>query len=192
MQHKMSITHLDHSSTGLYTPLIVLTVPAIPAMPGVRPLNDPAFRQRCKAFRALGTHRDLDAPASTLLGHPGVQSVVVILPIRKDREETRKVVGRDMAKQDRGGHPIIETRTGDQDGQQQAQRIDQQVPLAPIDFLAAIVPTLWAAHLGGLNRLAIDARGAGRGLAPGFHTSPLAQGLDQLGPCAPSSRHRAK
>src|SRR5215831_7411319 len=90
-----------------------------------------------------------------------------------------------------GCHPIIETRTGDQDGEQQAQRIDQQMALAPVDFLTAIVPALWAAHLGGLVRWAIDARGAGRGLAPGCHTSPLAQGLDQLGPCpivAPPSK----
>ena len=56
-------------------------------MPGVRPLNDPAFRQRRKAFRALWTRLDLDAPPGTMLGHPGIQSGVVILLIRKDRDE---------------------------------------------------------------------------------------------------------
>ncbi len=91
VQHKMYITDLYHSSTGFYTTLIVLTVPSIPTMPGVRPLNDPAFRQRRKAFRALWTRLDLDAPPGTMLGHPGIQSVVVILLIRKDRDETRKV-----------------------------------------------------------------------------------------------------
>src|SRR5215471_4750395 len=137
IQHKMSITHLDHSRTGFYTPLIVLTVPAIPAMPGVRPLNDPAFRQRRKAFRALGTHRDLDAPPRTMLGHPGVQSVVVILLIHKDRDEPRNMVGVDLTEQERCCHTIVKTGTDNEHGQQQAQRIDQQMPLAPLDLLAA-------------------------------------------------------
>src|SRR6266446_7310082 len=53
VQHKMYITDLYHSSTGFYTTLIVLAVPTIPTMPGVRPLNDPAFRQRRKAFRRM-------------------------------------------------------------------------------------------------------------------------------------------
>src|SRR5436190_10787871 len=51
VQHKMYMTDLDHSSTGLYTVLIVLTVPSAPTMPGVRPLNHPAFLQVRKAFR---------------------------------------------------------------------------------------------------------------------------------------------
>src|SRR6266852_5944727 len=112
IQHKMDITDLYHSSTRFCAALIVLPVPTIPTMPGVRPLNHPAFRQRRKAFRALWTRLDLDAPPGTMLGHPGIQSVVVILLIRKDRDETRKVVRRNIAEQDRGRHPIIETSTG--------------------------------------------------------------------------------
>src|SRR5712692_7516610 len=183
MQHKMYITDFDHSSTRFYTAFIVLTVPAIPAMPGVRPLNHPAFLQRREAFRACGTHLDFDAPAGTMLGHPGVQGVIVILLIRKDGDETRKIVGRDVIEQARSRHSIIESGTGNQDGQQQAQRIDQQMPLAPVDFFAAIIPALRAAHLGGLDRLTVDAGSTGGRLAPGCHTNPLAQGLDQLRPC---------
>ena len=77
-----------------------------------------------------------------MLGHPGVQGMIVILLIRKDRHETRKIVGGDVAEQDRGGYPIIETGTGNEDGKQQPQRIDQQMPLAAFDFLAAIIPAL--------------------------------------------------
>ncbi len=134
VKHKMYITDLDHSSTGFYTALIVLAVPAVPTMPGVRALNHPAFLQRREAFCARRTHLDFDAPASTMFGQPGVQSMVVILLIRKDRDETRKVVGRDVAEQGGGRHPIIETGTGNKDGQQQSQRIDQQMALAPVDF----------------------------------------------------------
>ena len=72
IEHKMYMTDLDHSSTGCYTALIVLAVPTVPAMPGVRPLNHPAFFQRREAFRARRTHRHFDVPAGPMLGHPGV------------------------------------------------------------------------------------------------------------------------
>src|SRR5438067_13212332 len=143
----MYITDLDHGSTGFYTALIVLAVPALPAMPGVRALNHPAFLQRREAFRARRTRLHFDAPASTMRGHPGVQGVVVILLIRKNCAETRKVVGRHVAEQGEGRHPIIETGTGNEDGEQQTQRIDQEMALAPVDFLAAIIPALGASHL---------------------------------------------
>src|SRR5947209_10695895 len=143
-------------------------------MPRIRPLNHPAFLQRREAFRPLWTRRPLDAPTGSMLGHPGVKGVIVILLIRTDRDETRKVVWRDMAEQERCRHPIIETRTGNEDGKQQAQRIDQQMPLASFDFLAPIIPALGAPHLGGLDRLAIDARGTGGGLAPRFYADAFA------------------
>jgi hypothetical protein len=54
--------------------------------------------------------------------------VMVILLIRKDRDETRKVVGRDVTEQERGCHAIIQACTGNHDGDQQAQRIDQEMP----------------------------------------------------------------
>src|SRR5262252_2604424 len=56
VEHKVYATNLDHSRTGFGTALIVLAVPTVPAMPGVRPLNHPAFRQRRKAFCGFGQH----------------------------------------------------------------------------------------------------------------------------------------
>ena len=151
-------------------------------MPRIRPLNHPAFLQRREAFRPLWTRRHLDAPTGSMLGHPGVKGVIVILLIRKDRDETRKVVWHDVAEQERCRHPIIETRTGNEDGQQQASRIDQQMPLASFDFLAPIIPARGASHLGGLDRLPLDAGGTGCGLAPRCHAGTCTQGLHHLGP----------
>src|SRR2546428_12263721 len=92
VQHKIYMTDLDHSSTGFHSVLIVLTVSSTPTMPGVRPRNHPAFLQGRKAFRAGWPCLHFDVPAWTMLSHPGVQCVIVILLIRKDRDETRKVV----------------------------------------------------------------------------------------------------
>ena len=183
VQHKMDITDLYHSSTRSCTAFIVLTVPSISSMPGVRPLNHPAFLQRREAFRARRTHGHFDVPAGTMLGHPGVQGVIVILLIRKDRDETRKVVGRDVTEQERGCHTIIQACAGHHDSDQHAQRIDQEMPLASFDFLAPVLPTLGATHLGGFDRLAIDTHGARRGLAPLLHADLLTQCLDHFFPC---------
>ena len=142
MKHKINITDLDHRRTRFHTALIVLTVAPIPPIPGVRTLNDPAFLQWREAFHALWTRLHLDAPTGPMLGHPGVQGMVMILLVRKDRHKTWQVMGGDVAEQERGRHPIIETRTRNEDRQHQAQRIDQQMPLARIGKLNAILSPL--------------------------------------------------
>src|SRR5207245_3603972 len=98
VQHKMYMTDVDHGSTGFYTALIVLAVPTIPARPGVCPCNHPAFLQRCEAAYARRTRLHCDTPARPIHGQPGVQGMVVILLICKDRDETGKVLRRDEAK----------------------------------------------------------------------------------------------
>jgi hypothetical protein len=76
----------------------------------------------CQAFVRSITQRFSSGvkpfvPAGTMLGHPGVQGMIVILLIRKDRDETRKVLWRDVAEQERGRYSIIKTGTGNQDDQ---------------------------------------------------------------------------
>ena len=90
----------------------------------------------------------------------------MILVIGKDRFEAGKVFWINLLEQLRGRHPIIQPRTGDQQGKQQTQGIDQQMPLAPFNLLAAIIAALGTAYRRRFNRLAVDARGTGRGLPP--------------------------
>src|SRR5207247_404157 len=77
---------------------------------------------------------------------------------------------------------IIQSGTRPDDGHQQTQRIDAQMPLAPFDFLPTVLPALGTSYLGGLDRLALEAGSTGGGLASRFHTSPFAPCLDQPGP----------
>src|SRR3989454_8695075 len=183
IKHKINVTDLDHSSTGFYASLIVLTISTGPTIPRVRALNHPTFLQWREAFCALWTCLHFEAPPHTMRCQPGVEGVIVILRIRKERDETRKIVRLDGAEQGQGRHPIIQTGAGNEDGDQQPRRIHQQMPLAPVEFLAAIKPALRAPDIGGLDRLAIDARGTGGGLTPRFPARAFAQGLDHLGPC---------
>ena len=85
----MNLTDLDHHRTRFDTVLIVLTVTPIPPIPRVCTLNHSEFRQWCEAFYALGTCLHLDAPPGPMRGHPGIQSMVLVLLIRKDRHETQ-------------------------------------------------------------------------------------------------------
>ena len=100
----------------------------------------PAFFQRREPLRSRWTRLHFDSPTSAMLGHPGFEVVVVILLIREDRDETRKVLRSDVAEHQRG-HPVIQTCTRHHDGYQEAERVDQHIRLRPLTF-SAIVPTL--------------------------------------------------
>jgi hypothetical protein len=63
----------------------------------------------------------------------------------------------------------------DGDGQQQDQRVHDDVPLAALKLLAAVVAHGGAAG-GGLDRLAVDAGGAGFGVAAGRRSSRFLPG----------------
>src|SRR5262249_26519821 len=114
----MYMTYLDHSRTRFCTALIVLTVPSIPTMPSMGAFNDPAFLQWCETPCAHRTRFDFDVPVRTMFSHPSLQAMVVILLIRKDREEAWKLVRRDESQHDGGRASIIETSTGDEDDNQ--------------------------------------------------------------------------
>jgi hypothetical protein len=78
-----------------------------------------------------------------------------------------------VAEQERGRPAVLQTGTGHQHGDQQAQSIHQQMPLAPVDCLAAVIATLGPSPLGGLDRWALDARRARGRLTPNGSTYGL-------------------
>src|SRR5262245_4968112 len=123
MQPKRNITDVDHGCTRFDTTLIGLTLAPIPPMPRVRALHHPAFLPRCAALYARGPRLPLDTPPGPMCGHPGVQRLVVILLLRTDRDETRQVGWVDLTEQARGCHAVIKTRTGQEHGEHQAQRL---------------------------------------------------------------------
>ena len=119
IKHKMNVTDLDHSSTGFYASLIVLTISTGPTIPSMRAFNHPTLRQWREASRALWTCLHFEVPPRTIRCQPACEDVIVILRIRKDRDETRKIMRLDMAEQERGRHPVIQTGAGNEDGKQQ-------------------------------------------------------------------------
>ena len=91
------------------------------------------------------------------------------------------MIGVDLAKQERCRRTIIKTGLRHENDQPYTERIDQQMPLTPVDLLAAIIPPLRASHFSRFDRVTVDAHDTGR--APSSPTRALAHHLDQLGPC---------
>ena len=116
---------------------------------------------------------------------------MVILRICEDRDETRKSMRLDVAEQHRGRYSGSQTGTSHEDGEQHPQRIHQEMPLAPLAFLAAILPALGAPDRGGLDRWALNARGTGGGSRPAATRGRSRKALTRLAQ-VPSSRHWAK
>ena len=125
---------MDHGRGRFWFSLIVLAVPSGTAGPSIRSLNHPAFSHWREALACWGTELHFDFPAWTMLRQPSGESMVVILGIAKDRLQAGKVLQTDLREQCRRGRSIIDLGARKQDGHQQAQGIDQQMPLASRDF----------------------------------------------------------
>ena len=183
-EHHVEVADSDHRSTRFRASFVVLAVATTATVPRVRSFHDPAFFQGGEPARALGTLLDLDVPLGTICFQPSLQGMVVILVVAEDDAQPREVLRRDLAQQSRCGNAIVQRSGSDQHGHQQPQRIDQQMPLAALDFLAPVVTAFLAAHLGGLHRLAVDAHRTGRRLAAFLDTDLAPQHIDELGPSA--------
>lgn len=90
--------------------------------------------------------------------------MIVILGVAKDRLQAGIVVRAELREQGWSGGTIVDLGTRDQDRHQQAQSVNQHVALATLDFLAPVVAPFFASHLGGFDRLTIDARSTRRGV----------------------------
>src|SRR5712691_108161 len=132
VQHDMNSADLNHGRTGFGLSFIIFTVSAVAAVPCVCPFHHPAFLEWRKSLRSFRTRLHFDVPGRSVRRHPGLKMVIMILAIAKDGRKAWKGFGRDFFEPLWGGDSIIHARARDQDGHQQPQRIDQQMPLASL------------------------------------------------------------
>lgn len=139
----------------------VLCEPAASSEPGECPLDHPTARQDLEAFGAVGTLDDFERELADLLqGSPQLRPGIA-------------AIGEDMAQprpalEDRfqdGGRSVAVLNVGGMDDQpdHEAERIDDDMPLAAHDLLARVKAT-YSTAFGGLDRLAVDDAGTGAGL----------------------------
>ena len=77
-------------------------------------------------------------------GHPGLEIVIVVLVVPEDRHQARKGRGRDQCEERRGSPAIIQPCAGNQDRDEEPQRVHQDMALTALHLLAAVISTLGA------------------------------------------------
>jgi hypothetical protein len=98
-QHQMDVAHREHGGTGLGCSFIVLAVTPRATMPGVGTLHHPAFLERREPFGPLRTCLHLNVPLWTMFFHPGLERMMVLFLIAKDRCEPWKVLRIELLEQ---------------------------------------------------------------------------------------------
>ena len=106
--------------------LVVARQPAAAADPGQGPLDDPTLRQRHEAMLVAATN-DLQAPGAGPRHGGGHQSL----------DEGEQATG--LRQHGLGAIAVLDVGRVDDDAQQQAERVDEDVPFAPEHLLARVV-----------------------------------------------------
>ena len=168
------MTKLNHGCTGRGLALLVFAVPSSSTVPGLGAFDHPTLPQGRKTGAPLGACRDFETPRGTMDGHPGVQIVMMVFIVPTDRREAWEGCGRDQGEQLRGRLAIIKPCAGNPHGNEQSEGVHEEMTLTALHFLAAVLPALRTADLGGLHRLTIDAESARGWLAAHSHAGLFA------------------
>src|SRR5512142_401222 len=153
----MSHSDVDPGLARLRLPLVILAQPAVATKPGEGPLDDPTPRQNLESLLLLGADDHLKHPTADL--HRPFRDASIIDPIGQDLLQPRELAP-ELLQDLLGPIPVLNARRVDHRRHDQAQCVDDQVPLPPVDLLERILAP--RAHLlGGLDALAVDDRHAG-------------------------------
>ena len=109
----------------------------VSADPGERPFDDPALGQDDETFR-VGSFDDLDFPASGL-GDGSRHFRPLISGVGEDFRDEGEAPPRAL-QQTAGAVAILNIGGQDAHAEQESQRIDKDMALAPRDFLARVKP----------------------------------------------------
>jgi hypothetical protein len=137
-EHESDHGEADEGGDGPSVALEVARQATVATDPGDGALDDPAFRENDEAMQ-LVTLDDLQHPASGL-GRRRCCFGALIAGIGEDTfDEREQAAGAAIEDQPRAV-AILDVGRVDDDGQQQAKRVDENVPLAARDLLARIIP----------------------------------------------------
>ena len=183
MQHAVDHGEPDPGLGGFRQALVVLAQPPVPSQPGEGALHDPAPGQHLEAGCGGRAGHDRQDPVGGLLGQPGAQLGALVAAVSPDDPQAREAMpqpGQDPPRP----VPVLEVGGVHDHGQEQAQGVDHEVALAPLDLLAGVVAPR-PRHLRGLDRLAVEDGRAGAGLPPARGGAPGVAGPRGCVPRAP-------
>ena len=173
-EHEADHGEADEGGDGCGVALEVAGQATVAADPGERAFHDPAFGQDHEAMQ-LGAFDDLELPGAGPGDRRGGRGAL-IAGVGEDAFDEREGAARRSIEDQERAVAVLHIGGMDDDVQEQAERVDQDVPLAAGDLLGAVVAAV-VGRLGGLDRLAVDAAGAGRRLPTRLAADLLAQGV---------------
>jgi YD repeat-containing protein len=136
-QHEADHCDVDHAFSAVGQLLIVLAVPPTPADPCERALDDPPLGQHRKPMRLIGPLDDPHSPPAPTQGE--VDQRAGVPAVGEDRGQAGELADQ-VPQHEPGRHAILQARRMHQDDQQQAELVDDDVPLAAVDLLARVIP----------------------------------------------------
>ena len=138
MNHQIDHSNNDHRLTAAGQSFIVFRQSAVLAQPGKRALDDPSFGQHDESTRQR-TFDDLDeapVPAARPIDEPaGVTAIC------KDQLQAAET-GSQLSNQQLTAVAVLNIGRMNNQGDDQTDRVDDQMTLATQDFLARVVPTI--------------------------------------------------
>ena len=136
-QHDADHCKSDIADDGSCIALVVARQPPIAADPGEGALHNPAFWQDDE-FVQLVAFDDLDNPIAGACGGQG-GACALIAGIGEDAQDEGKQCPRARIENESRAIAILDVCRMNGNAQQEAKRVDKDVPLAARDFLARIV-----------------------------------------------------
>lgn len=152
MKHEMDHRDLDERLTGLRPILVVAAQSAIVGEPRDRPLHHPAPRQQLPGYDRVVPLDELQHPTAPP-PQPDDQ-LPRITPIGPNQSQIG-ALGLGAHEDELGPILILDVDRMDHEAEQQAQGIDQRMPLRPLDLLTGTV-TAQAAGPTPLDRLTVN------------------------------------
>ena len=126
----------DHGLAIVGQFFVVLTQASIPSKPTERAFDDPAFGQHLEPLGVVVAFDDLQDPSARLL-HPANELSRIAAVGPNELESRQRSV--DCFQHQLGAVAILHVRRMNDDAPNQTERVDQQMPLAPLHLLAGVV-----------------------------------------------------
>ncbi len=136
-QHEADHREAHERSRFTGVPFVIAGQPTTAADPGQRSFNDPSLREHDEAVAVTAAH-DLERPRAGSC-YDGLHLAALIARIRDDPLQKGEAPSR-LSQQRLGPIPILHACGMHSDGQEQAERVGQDVALAAGDLLARIIP----------------------------------------------------
>ena len=167
---------MDHRFARLGQVLVIFAQPAAPVEPAERALDDPPLRQDHEPLLSVRPPHDLQLDPTPLpqLPHP-LDKFTRVSAVGPDQAQPRPLV-RQHLEQQSCAVAVLGGSRRHADDQQQAERVHEDVPFAPVDVLPGVM-AFFAAPLRGLDALRIEDGCRRRRLPPGGFAQPLAQAV---------------